>query len=121
MSIALLQRPRTHLHDIADDLQSVFWVLLDGCARRFVVGPATLPHDIFVQRSLDIDGLTVVGGKRKQYCLINRDPARVTFTSPALRSLAVRCCEYWSQYISATRRTPPRDLPDVMVVRAAAI
>ncbi|GJE92085.1 hypothetical protein PsYK624_082380 [Phanerochaete sordida] len=111
MSVALLRYPNTRRHDLVDDLQSVYWVLLYG-AKRFVVGDITIAHQVFEQKVLGNDGCTMVGGGLKLACVVQNHIAGATFSTTALQDLVMRCSQHWSDYLEAVDKDPLPDDPE---------
>ena len=66
----LLEEPTTRLHDILDDLQSVFWVLLCAASERFTAGDVHIERDIFEEERPypePADGTIMAGGDKKWF------------------------------------------------------
>lgn len=85
------------LHDIADDLESVFWVFLFVSLKCFAIFPPGHhpPLDIF-------EGAEVNSGwsKRKDY-LNSDDLRKTTFTSDTLQELLQDISAHWREYHQA--------------------
>ncbi|GJE92089.1 hypothetical protein PsYK624_082420 [Phanerochaete sordida] len=122
MSIAL-QRSRDKKHDILDDLESVFWVLLYGLHTRFTVGHRTLAPELFdnTPAATDAPG-GPPGARHKHSCIMFNELARVHFSEPALDALAQDCAYAWKRIFMAADDSMPEQQArtDVRIVRDAA-
>ncbi|GJE92088.1 hypothetical protein PsYK624_082410 [Phanerochaete sordida] len=95
MSIKL-QENLDREHDILDDLESVFWVLLFAAAERFSAGPPHVDRDLF-ENSEDGPGPDASASCRRVAIVCNRIHA-APFTSAPLQSLIKECSLTWRKY-----------------------
>lgn len=96
MSIGLLDDP-DKLHDVEDDLEAVFWVLLYCALKRFAPPCPSLPISAFADQWEDING-RLVGGYEKLTLLQRRFYKDVEFRSPAFRNMIHDMAETWKTY-----------------------
>ena len=96
MSIPLLRDPQK-LHDLIDDLESVFWVLLYGALKRFVPPSQPSSMEMFEEERIGEDKY-VVGGRQKNHCLAYGGMNDMPFTNPALQTLIRECAARWNAY-----------------------
>ena len=107
MSCALLQDPEK-IHDILDDLESAFWVMV-FCALQWFLPPGQICSlAMFDEEKVDDKGRTV-GGVEKFVTLFNGLLYLKKFTCPILQELIYECAQSWGEYHLA-RRDDPRIL-----------
>ena len=104
MSIALLQDPEK-LHDLLDDLESVFWVMV-CCALEWFLRPnQTRPMSMFEEEKVDEEGRTI-GGDGKYVALWSGSLKLKTFTCPSLQRLVYDCAQRWGEFHLARQDDP---------------
>ncbi|KIP08542.1 hypothetical protein PHLGIDRAFT_12541 [Phlebiopsis gigantea 11061_1 CR5-6] len=97
MSISLLSKP-DKLHDITDDLESVYWVLLYGALKMFASADQDLPLNVFDWHGIDRDGRRI-GGRFKQAWIYNSDRLfALGLTSTALQELILESQRCWFMF-----------------------
>lgn len=107
MSIPLLRDPEK-LHDLVDDLESLFWVLIYGTAKRFLQPGQRFDKDMFDQQTKDTKGRTV-GGARKHTALLGGWLLKTRCTCTALQQLMFQCGKRWLEYHMYKQEWPPLD------------
>ncbi|GJE92084.1 hypothetical protein PsYK624_082370 [Phanerochaete sordida] len=117
MSTMLLKEPNTHLHDIVDDLQSIFWVLLCAASEQYVVGDVPIANDMFEEeRPYSADSTVMAGGGKKHFFIWEGRMDYIEFSTFSLTNLALRCSERWKKYLEATHEDA-QDSPENRAVR----
>lgn len=117
MSIPLLENP-DKLHDLVDDLESVFWVFVYVAVKHFSAPDQVTPYRMmrmFNEEELGSQG-QIVGGSRKTHCLFFGDLSTTDFTDDALEKLLSHLGSCWHMYHCArTGNVPPVDDPEVIL------
>ncbi|GJE92091.1 hypothetical protein PsYK624_082440 [Phanerochaete sordida] len=83
-------------HDILDDLESVFWVLLFAAAERFSAGPPHVDRDLFENSERGPDAEASASCRR--FAIVYNKLHGVPFTSAPLQSLIKECSAAWRKY-----------------------
>ncbi|THH26969.1 hypothetical protein EUX98_g7223 [Antrodiella citrinella] len=127
LSIALGWKP-SKPHDVSDDLESCYWVLLYTAIHYYASDAKIAVLDMFNQFTLELDGDTVetTGGDAKMLYVENRKNARVTFQSGPLHRTLKRlghCIHrYYNMVLAfneAHSETEEEEEEDEPMVRAA--
>lgn len=86
-------------HELVDDLESFFWVLLYGSLKQFALPDQQLPFDIFNYRRVKPDGC-IIGGETKQHSIRFTPNAilPVRFVAEPLRQLIADMRARWRDY-----------------------
>ena len=106
MSIRLLQDPE-RLHDVGDDVESVYWVLIHEALKRFALPRQFVAKDIFDQQTTDEQG-RCVGGQSKRLAIVYGELLSLGLSSKALDALVHECTTCWHRFHTALR---PDDYP----------
>lgn len=102
MSVPLLSVP-SRLHDIADDLESVFWVLMFGALKYYAAPGQHFPSYLFNHYRTDGQGCRV-GGLHKEDWVRDRGIIdKLRLTSEILHALIYKCCASWFLHYSVFR------------------
>lgn len=112
MSIPLLENP-DNIHDLVDDLESVFWVFVYVAVKRFSAQEQPLRHRLmlmFDEETLDSQ-YRIVGGCRKTSCLFSNDLLRSRFTDGTLHKLLSDIGHCWDMYHCARTDSFPTLVP----------
>lgn len=105
MSIPLLMDPN-HIHDIAEDLESLYWVFLYGILKLFAVPPQTgLLFEVLDHKMVDASGQRT-GGNLKAELLNGAILRRTQFTSENLRGLVEELTTGWWSYHRVVAEDP---------------
>lgn len=96
MSCQLLLDP-DRLHDIVDDLESVYWVLIWASMPRLLLSNQIFPQDAFDEVDVDSEGRTV-GGNLKQTYILFHTYARLRLSSKPVEKLVRLCNRCWHCY-----------------------
>ena len=107
MSILLLRDPEK-LHDLPDDLESLFWVMVFCALQWFLPSKRTHPMAMFEEEKLDEEGRTV-GGVEKSITILGGTLYLETFTCPTLQKLIHECAQCWMEYHLGLRKDPRID------------
>ena len=107
MSIPLLRDP-DRLHDLVDDLESLFWVLVYGALKRFVRGDPRYSMRMFDGETRDEMG-RLVGGVQKYSALWSGAFLRQEYVCPSLQRLIHVCAARWNEYQLLKRSAPELD------------
>ena len=110
MSHSLLSQPEK-LHDITDDLESLFWVLVYGAMKWHALPDQNIPLEGFDQFSLDGHGRRVGGGFKGDWILSGDALVRLRLTCPALHKLIKDCRLGWWKLYNAKHGA--RDFEDM--------
>ncbi|KIP02474.1 hypothetical protein PHLGIDRAFT_37885 [Phlebiopsis gigantea 11061_1 CR5-6] len=108
MSIPMLSE-RGKNHDIADDLESVYWVLLFGAMHMFTPPDKDIPLEIFDDEGVDHNGHLIGGNAKKNWL---RDPGglrALELPSPELRELLLDSQKCWLMFHLARDGSVDRD------------
>ena len=89
MSCLLLQDPQ-RLHDIVDDLESVYWAFVWAVMDHFASPNQLLPRADFEEAKFDSNGQTV-GGENKQAAILTSRFVKLRLSSKPLEKLLVLC------------------------------
>ena len=100
MSTFLLGQPRKP-NDVADDLQSVYWILIHEAIERFEEDRCPLPLDIFEEGERDEQGRWQ-GGNSKTQCLMAGLLKDKKFTSKAIQELVHHFSDLLGDHIAST-------------------
>ena len=101
MSTSLLINP-DKVHDILDDLESIFWVLVYCALRHFSTPGLRMPMSIFDDEGVDEEGRRT-GGMLKSACLSCRQLFDYKFSCIALERLIQEASDAWATYRIAIR------------------
>ena len=104
MSFLLLQDPEK-LHDMLDDLESVFWVTAFCALDRFLRPNRIGPMTMFDEERVDDEGRTV-GGLEKSVTMLTGTLCLKKFTCPTLQELIYECSQFWAECHLASRDDP---------------
>lgn len=96
MSIALLQDP-DKIHELVDDLEAVFWVLVYAAFKRFLLPGDIPPMLVFDHEETRSDGRRV-GGSFKKTCLFSRQLEGYELTSASVHKLVLQASIHWFKY-----------------------
>ena len=95
MSIAMLEDP-FKVHDILDDLESIFWSLLYGAIKYFSGAIKVDTKAFFFQSEVEINGkLCLVGGDSKGRLLESAALTNMAFDCAPLRELISHLSRVW--------------------------
>ncbi|GJE91967.1 hypothetical protein PsYK624_081190 [Phanerochaete sordida] len=93
MSIRLLDDP-SRIHELVDDFEAVFWVLLFVALKRFAPPDTPFPASLFHQRARDKEGRSIGGAEKRTY-ISGAFFRHVGVGGDVLRSLIRDCGEPW--------------------------
>lgn len=96
MSIPLLENPKK-VHDIVDDLQSIFWVLIYGALKHFTLPDQSLPMEVFSHQTIDRKGRRF-GGRWKLSSIALGSFRNLDYSSAALKNLVSKSDLVWRDY-----------------------
>ncbi|GJE91999.1 hypothetical protein PsYK624_081520 [Phanerochaete sordida] len=97
MSVRLLECPEK-IHDIVDDLEAAFWVLLYGAIQLFASPDQQIPRELFTYRYAKPDG-RVVGGLYKRLCIAGSETyGSVALRDHTLQGLVTNAINSWQVY-----------------------
>ena len=96
MSIRHLKDPKW-AHDISDDLESVFWVLMYGALTRFLLPNQSPPLEMFDEVQVNHEG-RCTGGTEKSAHVSSSYFNRFRYDSDTLRWVVRKICEDWSNF-----------------------
>ncbi|KIP01982.1 hypothetical protein PHLGIDRAFT_122872 [Phlebiopsis gigantea 11061_1 CR5-6] len=97
MSLCLLENP-TKIHDVADDLESVFWVMTYGSLKRFARSNQAQLMRFFDYQTVDPENGQKVGGQLKEGCIFGPRLRNIAFTSDSLQDLIHKAKLTWFGY-----------------------
>ena len=112
MSIRLLQDPNK-AHELLDDLESVFWVLVYGALKRYLSPnqpSITGLMNMFDEERVDQDNI-IIGGQGKANCLWAGRLQHAQFTCASLQGLVHECATWWGMYHRAVDGARDVDIP----------
>ena len=101
MSIRLLSHADT-LHDIGDDVESLYWVLVHQIVKRFVLPHQYVAKDLFDEQALDQSGRPI-GGASKQVAITHGELEQLRLSSKPLEALLHECSHCWNVFYRAFR------------------
>ena len=93
------------IHDIADDLESVFWVLVFAAMKWHTIPGQELPLYGFDELVVHPDG-TKVGGQLKGYWIFSDELYELRYTHNVLKELIRASRLSWFQFYRARRGAP---------------
>ena len=96
MSCLLLQDPE-RLHDIVDDLESVYWAFVWAVMDHFALPNQLLSKADFEEAKLDSHGRTI-GGNNKQSAILTSVYPGLRLSSKPLENLLRLCNSSWHKY-----------------------
>lgn len=99
MSVPLLRNP-DKLHDLVDDLESVFWVFVYGAVKHYALPPVPITLNLFDDQRVDGCG-RAISGLWKDDALERLD--EVHYTSAALKDVIWDCSMAWQKFRIAQR------------------
>lgn len=115
MSHSLLSQPEKP-HDITDDLESLFWVLVYGAMKWHSLPDQYIPFEGFDQYNLDGQGRRIGGDFKSSWILSGDTLVRLRLTSPTLHKLIKDCRLVWWKFYNA--KEGARDFEDMEVFHA---
>lgn len=118
MSILSLEDPNK-IHDIVDDLESVFWVFIYSTIERFSPYKDNPFKDIFDYHTADPESGQCWGGQMKYGCIFGPNLPKFQFGSPYLLELIEKCKWLWHAYHTGLRgatvfRSHPETRAEIM-------
>ena len=102
MSYPLLSDPGK-VHDITDDLESVFWVLLFCAMHYYSLPDQDIPMDVFDYQSIDEDGRRTGGNFKAAWVFSSSQLLDLRLTSADLHHLLRESQKCWLQYHTAMK------------------
>ena len=97
MSIPLLKDPEK-VHDLTDDLESMYWTMVYVALKRFTPPDHKFPQNLFSDEVTDHpDGRRRGGDQKKQLLLTNRLD-KWEFSSGVVKGLLQECRDAWRSY-----------------------